>query len=63
MIEKMREDVGEHHQPTGEPDLPNADAAQVLAMPAATPTPGVLTPVIAGACTEMRRPFSASTTR
>jgi hypothetical protein len=30
MIEKMREDVGEHHQPTGEPDLPNADAAQPI---------------------------------
>jgi hypothetical protein len=28
MIEEMRKDVGEHHEAAGEPDLPNADAAQ-----------------------------------
>ncbi len=34
-----------------------------LARPGATPIPGVLTPVIVGVCTDMRRPSSASTTR
>jgi hypothetical protein len=27
VIEKMREDVREHHEPAGEPHLPNTDTA------------------------------------
>jgi hypothetical protein len=58
MIEKMREDVGEHHQPAGEPDLPNADAAQPIGNAGRDADPKVFTPAIAGASTDVRRPYS-----
>ena len=55
MIEKMRENVGEHHQPAGEPDLPNADAAQPIGNAGRDADPKRVTPAIAGASIDMRR--------